>query len=86
MLKKIILIFAVQFFVAMAYGQLQWPTVTATTKPWTRWWWQGSAVNTKDLTWNLEEYKKAGLGGTEITPIYGVYDHEKEFANQNLYQ
>ncbi len=81
MLKKIILIFAVQFFVAMAYGQLQWPTVTATTKPWTRWWWQGSAVNTKDLTWNLEEYKKAGLGGTEITPIYGVYDHENEFVN-----
>ena len=64
--------------VLQAGAQLQWPSTTATTKPWTRWWWEGSAVNKKDLTWNLEQYRKAGLGGVEITPIYQVYGHENE--------
>jgi hypothetical protein len=58
---------------------LKWPAVTSTTKPWTRWWWEGSAVNEKDLSWNLEAYQKAGLGGVEITPIYGIYGAESQF-------
>jgi hypothetical protein len=29
----------------------------------------------------MEAYKKAGLGGLEITPIYGVYGTEKQFVN-----
>ena len=78
MLKRIfVFIFSLLFLQSNA--QLQWPAVTSQTKPWTRWWWEGSAVNKKDLTWNLEQYQKAGLGGVEITPIYGVYGHEKEF-------
>ncbi len=56
-----------------------WPAVTQTMKPWTRWWWQGSAVNAKDIDWNLEQYQQAGLGGVEITPIYGAKGHEKEY-------
>lgn len=56
-----------------------WPAITQTMKPWTRWWWQGSAVNGKDLDWNLEQFQKAGLGGVEITPIYGAIGHEKEY-------
>jgi hypothetical protein len=48
-------------------------------KPWTRWWWQGSAVNESDLLWNLQQYQKAGLGGVEITPIYGVKGTEDRF-------
>lgn len=60
---------------------MQWPAVSSTTKPWTRWWWEGSAVKKKDLTWNLEQYQKAGLGGVEITPIYGIHGYEKEFIN-----
>lgn len=55
-----------------------WPTINNTMKPWTRWWWQGSAVNGKDLDWNLEQFQQAGLGGVEITPIYGAMGHEKE--------
>lgn len=76
-------IFAIVFscFLFNAQAQLQWPSVTNTTKPWTRWWWEGSAVNKKDLTWNLEQYQKAGLGGVEVTPIYGVQGYEKEFIN-----
>ncbi|HKP15087.1 MAG TPA: glycosyl hydrolase, partial [Gemmatimonadaceae bacterium] len=56
-----------------------WPMVTAETRPWTRWWWQGSAVNPADLTRNLEAFKRVGLGGVEITPIYGVRGAEQEF-------
>src|SRR4030095_6084398 len=63
------------------YAQISWPSITQTNKPWARWWWEGSAVNKKDLTWNMEQYKTAGLGGLEITPIYGVYGYEKEFIN-----
>ncbi|HEX2860561.1 MAG TPA: glycosyl hydrolase, partial [Lacunisphaera sp.] len=44
----------------------------ATTKPWTRWWWPGSAVDEAGLTRQLEQFAAAGLGGVEITPIYGV--------------
>ncbi|WP_431211133.1 glycosyl hydrolase [Puia sp. P3] len=58
-----------------------WPEVTQTAKPWTRWWWMGSAVDQAGLTWNLEQYKAAGLGGMELTPIYGVRGYENKFIN-----
>lgn len=72
-----ILVFSASFFSADA--QIEWPAVTSVTKPWTRWWWEGSAVNKKDLNWNLKQYQKAGLGGVEITPIYGVHGYEDQF-------
>jgi hypothetical protein len=56
-----------------------WPAIVSEMRPWTRWWWQGSAVNRVDLTANLEAYKSVGLGGVEITPIYGVRGTEREF-------
>ena len=65
----------------MVYAQPKWPAITQQTKPWTRWWWMGSAVNDKDLTHLLEQYQKAGLGGVEITPIYGVKGDEKQFIS-----
>ncbi len=49
-----------------------WPKITQTAKPWTRWWWHGSAVDRENITLCLEEYAAAGLGGVEITCIYGV--------------
>ncbi len=60
---------------------LNWPPITKQTKPWTRWWWHGSAVNKRDLTVEMEKYAKAGLGGLEITPIYGVKGAEDRFIN-----
>ncbi|HET8655561.1 MAG TPA: glycosyl hydrolase, partial [Longimicrobiaceae bacterium] len=60
-------------------GAPEWPAVTEQTRPWTRWWWMGSAVDTADLTRSLEAYRAAGLGGVEITPIYGVVGQEKNF-------
>ncbi|RTQ48127.1 glycoside hydrolase family 2 protein [Hymenobacter gummosus] len=69
---------------AQAPAQAQapkWPDITQQHKPWTRWWWQGSAVNRQDLSRLLTEYQQAGLGGVEITTIYGVKGAEKEFIN-----
>lgn len=58
--------------------EVDWPEITQQTKPWTRWWWHDSAVNTEDLTANMEELEAAGFGGLEITPIYGVKGNEKK--------
>ena len=55
---------------------VSWPEITNETKPWTRWWWHGSAVNPTELTANMEELEKAGFGGLEITPIYDVKGKE----------
>jgi hypothetical protein len=41
----------------------------------------GSIVNPQDLTNQMAEYAKAGLGGLEITPIYGVKGYEDRFIN-----
>ncbi|HWK04318.1 MAG TPA: glycosyl hydrolase [Puia sp.] len=64
-----------------AVSQLQWPAITSQTRPWTRWWWMGSAVNPQDLAANMEKYKDAGLGGLELTPIYGVKGYESVFID-----
>jgi glycosyl hydrolase family 106( putative alpha-L-rhamnosidase) len=56
-----------------------WPAVTSEMRPWTRWWWQGSAVDPASLTADLRELRRVGLGGVEITPIYGVRGAESRF-------
>ena len=53
-----------------------WYTPTVENKPFVRWWWHGSAVDREGLTWNLEEFARAGIGGYEVTPIYGVQGNE----------
>ena len=60
---------------------LDWPAITRQNKPWTRWWWLGSIVDKQNLTTEMEKYKKAGLGGVEITPIYGVKGYESRFID-----
>lgn len=80
-MKRIFFIVLISFIASIADAQIKWPVITKTTKPWTRWWWEGNAVNKKDLTWNLEQYQQAGLGGIELTPIYGVYGYEKQFID-----
>jgi hypothetical protein len=69
------------FYLVPINAQVQWPVITKTTKPWTRWWWEGSAVDQKNLTAAMEQYKSAGLGGMELTPIYGVKGEEALFIN-----
>ena len=53
-----------------------WPVVETQHKPFSRWWWLGNAVDERNLTANLESMAKAGIGGVEITPIYGVIGNE----------
>lgn len=58
-----------------------WPEITQTSKPWTRWWWMGSAVDKKNISSLLEQYQKAGLGGVEIAPIYGAKGYEDRYLD-----
>lgn len=58
-----------------------WPKTTNTNKPWARWWWMGSAVDKPNLKKNLIDLQKAGIGGVEITPIYGVKGQENNFID-----
>ena len=44
----------------------------STSKPWTYWWWMGSAVTQEDITAQLEGFSRAGLGGVHIIPIYAL--------------
>ncbi len=78
-MKKIIasLVFLVTINLTMA--QVKWPAVTNQTKPWTRWWWIGSQVKKNDLTTVMQQYQKVGLGGLEITPIYGVQKEDDQY-------
>jgi hypothetical protein len=64
------------FSVFSQIRQPGWPSITRESKPWSRWWWMGSAVDQANLKVAMESYAKAGLGGLEITPIYGVHGYE----------
>ena len=60
--------------------ELDWPRATQESKPWTRWWWMGSAVDRANLTAELETLAAAGFGGVEVTSIYGVRGYEHAFV------
>ena len=53
-----------------------WPAAQPEAKAGARWWWLGSAVDTTNLKWNIEQYASHGIGTLEITPIYGVQGNE----------
>ena len=74
MKKAFLTLFFISFLFSSVNAQNQsyWPIQTVTTKPWTRWWWMGSAVNEKNITVSLINFHKAGIGGVEIAPIYGI--------------
>ena len=62
-------------------GAATWPAITQSAKPWTRWWWPGSAVDRAQLTAQLEAIAAAGIGGVEITPIYGARGSEARYID-----
>lgn len=74
--KKYVITFILFLTGCCALTAQEWPAVQPEARPATRWWWMGSAVDVSNLTYNLEEYAKAGLGGVEITPIYGVQGND----------
>ncbi len=60
-------------------ADVNWPAVTKESRPWIYWWWLGSAVDREGLTEHLEAYRKAGMGGVHVIPIYGIRGEEERF-------
>ena len=58
-----------------------WPKITKEQKPWTRWWWMGNGVTKSGIEDQLTAFSKAGFGGVEITPIYGVKGYEDQYID-----
>jgi hypothetical protein len=82
--KHILLIIGLFFYALGCMTQtavMDWPAIQKETKPWTRWWWLGSAVDSANITHNLDALSRAGVGGVEITPIYGVKGGEGQFID-----
>jgi hypothetical protein len=73
----LLIVFFTEMGFAAQENALSWPVVSNDAKPWTRWWWFASDVDEKNLSLLLEQYADAGLGGVEVTPIYGVRGREK---------
>lgn len=59
----------------------QWEQIPQTARPWTRWWWMGSAVDAANIKTQLQEFNDAGIGGVEIVPIYGAKGAESKFIS-----
>lgn len=62
-----------------SYGE--WPEITSQQKTWTRWWWMGNIFDKQSITAQLEAFSEAGIGGVEITPIYGTKGYEEQFVD-----
>ena len=83
-LKNLLILFTLSVFTfttIQAQNNNVWPKNTSQTKTWTRWWWMGSAVDKPNLKSSLIDFQKVGIGGVEITPIYGVKGQEANFID-----
>ena len=76
-MRKGVLVLAISCLFAVTNAQGIWPAVKSEMKPWTRWWWMGSAVDERNISSLLSTYHKAGFGGVEVVPIYGAIGYEK---------
>lgn len=80
-IKNIVKLSVLCFAFGNLSAQNPWPKTTETAKPWTRWWWMGSAVDEKGLDKQLTTLSKSGFGGVEIVPVYGAKGFEKQYIN-----
>ena len=60
-------------------NQVENPDMLA--KPFTRWWWMGNTVTPEGISAELEAMAEVGIGGVEITPIYGVKGYEDQIIS-----
>lgn len=86
MTKRYISFLGLLFFIALTIPiskaqQTPWPKVEKESKPWTRWWWMGNAVDENNIKALLQKYNEAGIGGVEIAPIYGAKDYEDKYIS-----
>ncbi len=66
---------------SFAYKVQNYPDQKNIYKPWTFWWWMGSAVDKDNITLNLERIEETGIGGVHIIPIYGVKGYEEKYID-----
>ena len=69
-MRQVLRACSIGFFLALALtprvnaqraaSPLAWPSVTREAKPWTRWWWLGSAVDKRGISEQLAELNAAG--------------------------
>ena len=76
----LVLLAAATAAAATVRAETTWPAATRESRPWTRWWWLGSAVDEAGLTRQLELLAAAGFGGVEICPIYGAKGWEDRYV------
>jgi hypothetical protein len=57
----------------------EWQRSSAAFRPWTYWWWMGSAVDRANITRELTQFRAAGFGGAHIIPIYGAKGWEERY-------
>jgi hypothetical protein len=67
------------FLGALMLFSLYMNAQTQLNKPWTRWWWMGSAVDEAGIQKQLTQLSAAGFGGVEIVPIYGAKGFESRY-------
>jgi hypothetical protein len=79
--RLLVALLALSATLRAADTDLGWPEITKENKPWTRWWWPGSGVDKASLTAQLEKIAAAGIGGVEITPIYGAKGYEDRYID-----
>jgi hypothetical protein len=51
-----------------------WNKPGRTYRPHTRWWWPGNALTKADITFQLEQMAKQGMGGVEIMTAFQMYE------------
>ncbi len=70
MKKILILLFALLIIIPSAAAENEcYPT----GKPYTRWWWFASKIDTMDIKYQLDWLKENGFGGVEIAWIYPLH-------------
>jgi hypothetical protein len=78
-MKVMVRILIFLLFCSHWIGNAHAQTSVSTSKPWTYWWWMGSAVDTVNIKTQLDFFAKNGLGGVHIIPIYGAKGFESKF-------
>ncbi|MGF2410693.1 glycosyl hydrolase [Ferruginibacter sp.] len=78
-MRKVFLSVVVVVMIMSASAQIKVPAVKSETKPWTRWWWMGSAVDEAGIKKQLTQLAATGFGGVEIVPIYGAKGFENKY-------
>jgi hypothetical protein len=79
MLKKIIACSLALLLLHAVHAQVKTSATSNSNKPWTRWWWMGSAVDEAGIKKQLTQLAAVGFGGVEIVPIYGAKGFESKY-------